>query len=249
MQIAYRTDPGKVRSNNEDSIGVFNDHDCLLAIVADGMGGHAAGEIASKMAVDFSSVRWTEREKTLSKEEAELWLNHLVRGVNLKLYEYAETHEACHGMGTTFAAVYCTSEFMIVSTVGDSRVYKQTKNHRIVQITEDHTYVNELVKSGQITEEEAEVHPKKNILMRSLGTEPTIALDTVTLDWSDCTHLLLCSDGLTNKLSNGKLSEIMEHEATLHEKTEMMIREANNAGGEDNISVIIISKDGDGEKQ
>ncbi|MCQ2008911.1 MAG: Stp1/IreP family PP2C-type Ser/Thr phosphatase [Sporolactobacillus sp.] len=248
MKAEWCTSSGNVREQNEDSLDVLYGDDCLLGIVADGMGGHAAGEIASKMALELTSAKWSEHSGVFTKEEAETWLNHLVRSVNLRLYEYAETHDACRGMGTTFAVALCTKEFIAVSSVGDSRIYIWKQNCIVKQITEDHTFVNELLKSGQITKEEAEDHPKRNILMRSLGTEPTIALDTSVIDWANCSHLLICSDGLTNKLSDETLSEIMEGTMNLREKTEMMISEANHAGGEDNSSVIIISKDGDGEK-
>ncbi|MCO7127980.1 Stp1/IreP family PP2C-type Ser/Thr phosphatase [Sporolactobacillus shoreicorticis] len=248
MKAEWYTSSGNVREQNEDSLGVFYGDECLIGIVADGMGGHAAGEIASKMALKLTSAKWSEHSGTFTKEEAEMWLNRLVRSVNLRLYEYAETHEECRGMGTTFAVALCTNEFIAVSSVGDSRIYIWKQGYIVKQITEDHTFVNELLKSGQITKEEAADHPKRNILMRSLGTEPTIALDTSVIDWTDCSHLLICSDGLTNKLSDQILSEIMEGTMNLREKTEMMINEANHAGGEDNSSVIIISKDGDGEK-
>jgi protein phosphatase len=249
VKTAFCTDSGRVREQNEDSVGVFFGNKCVLGIVADGMGGHAAGEIASKMAVDLSAEKFSTHSEPFTQEEAEIWLNHLIRGVNLRLYEYAEAHEECRGMGTTFAGAICTNEFVTITSVGDSRIYIWNKGHLVKQITEDHTFVNELLKSGQITLEEAVDHPKRHILMRSLGTEPTIALDTSTFEWMNGSHILICSDGLTNKLSDEKLSEIMEGALSLCEKTDMMIKEANHFGGEDNISVIIISQDGDGEKE
>nr|WP_283163288.1 Stp1/IreP family PP2C-type Ser/Thr phosphatase [Sporolactobacillus mangiferae] len=238
-----------IREQNEDSIGVFHAEGALLAIVADGMGGHAAGEVASKMAIDCASERWKAHAGTFTRKEASSWLNHLVRSLNLQLFEYAQNHAECHGMGTTFAVALCTDQWIAVSSVGDSRIYIWHEGEPIRQLTEDHTFVNELLKSGQITKEEAASHPKRHILMRSLGTEPTIALDTSVIDWGSGSHILICSDGLTNKLSDGQLSKIMECQASMHEKTEMMIQEANRAGGEDNVSVVIISQDGDGEKQ
>jgi protein phosphatase len=249
VETAYCTHPGKIRSHNEDSVGVYNGESCLLAIVADGMGGHAAGEVASKMAVDLSAQRFMEHEGIFTREKAEIWLNHLVRGINLRLYEHAESHDTCKGMGTTFAAALCTNEFIAVSSVGDSRIYIWKHPQPVKQITEDHTFVNELLKTGQITEDEAAGHPKRNILMRSLGTEPTIALDTAIVEWSSWSHVLLCSDGLSNKLTDERLTEIMNKSMNLEEKTGMMVKEANRAGGEDNISVILISNDRDGEKQ
>ncbi|MDD9147107.1 MULTISPECIES: Stp1/IreP family PP2C-type Ser/Thr phosphatase [unclassified Sporolactobacillus] len=245
MKAVYGTDRGKIRNHNEDSIGVFYGDGQILAVVADGMGGHAAGDVASRMAIEVIQSKWEKVSGTLNESEAVQWLNQLVRSINVHLYDYAAEHEECRGMGTTIAAAFCRKDFVVVSAVGDSRIYIWKQGEPIRQITEDHTLVNELVKSGQITKKDAEVHPKKHILMRALGTEPAIELDTSTLTWPDGALLMICSDGLTNKLSDETIGRIMGNGRSLQEKTETMISEANNAGGEDNISMIIVSRDGE----
>ncbi|MFT8361704.1 MAG: Stp1/IreP family PP2C-type Ser/Thr phosphatase [Sporolactobacillus sp.] len=247
MKAVFGSDVGKQRRHNEDSVNVFYNQHQLLGVVADGMGGHAAGEVASGMALAFVAEKWRALDRALTEGEAVDWLNHLVRAVNVHLYDYSQVHEDCHGMGTTFAAVFCSEQFMVVTTVGDSRVYSWCSGIRIRQMTEDHTLVNELVKSGQISRADADSHPEKHVLMRALGTEPAIALDTFARDWNETSHLIICSDGLTNKLSDAMIASIMESSGTLDDKIEKMIAAANEAGGEDNISLIIISHDPDGD--
>ncbi|MFX3618419.1 MAG: Stp1/IreP family PP2C-type Ser/Thr phosphatase [Sporolactobacillus sp.] len=248
MKAVFGSDVGRQRSHNEDSVNIFYHGSELLAVVADGMGGHAAGEVASTMAVQYAEKKWQEREAEFTQDEAVGWINHLVRGINVHLYDYAESHETCRGMGTTFAAAFCSKNFIVITTVGDSRIYSWNEGEAVQQVTEDHTLVNELLKSGQISKIDAERHPEKHVLMRALGTEPAIELDTLTLNWSQCSHLILCSDGLTNKLSDEGISGILGSAGSLQEKIEQMISAANDAGGEDNISLIIISRDSDGEQ-
>lgn len=248
VKAVFNTDRGKIRNHNEDSVGVFYGEGQLLGAVADGMGGHAAGDVASRMALEVIETKWMKISGALTEPEAVKWLNQLVRSINVHLYNYSETHTECRGMGTTVAAAFCRKDFIAVSAVGDSRVYIWKEGEPIRQITEDHTLVNELVKSGQISKEDAEVHPKKHVLMRALGTEPAIQLDTSTFKWSEGSHVMICSDGLTNKLSDETIGGILGSESSLQEKTEIMIKKANDAGGEDNISMIIISHDGDGEE-
>lgn len=248
MKAVFNTDRGKVRVHNEDSVRVFYGQNQLLGVVADGMGGHVAGEVASRLAVESAEKKWSELSGPLTKDEAVKWLNQLVRSMNVRVYDYAESHLECRGMGTTVAAAFCSADFIVVSTVGDSRVYIWREGNSASQITEDHTLVNELVKSGQITREDAEVHPGKHVLMRALGTEPAIELDTVTLDWSKGSCLMICSDGLTNRLSNEWIGKKLGEKGSLQEKADQMIRDANDAGGEDNISLIIISHDSDGDE-
>ncbi|RYL95383.1 Stp1/IreP family PP2C-type Ser/Thr phosphatase [Sporolactobacillus sp. THM7-4] len=248
MKAVCNTDRGKVRNHNEDSIGIFYGEKQLLGVVADGMGGHAAGDVASRMALEVVKRKWKEVTGGFTKQEAVDWLNQLVRSINVHLYNYSLSHMECRGMGTTIAAALCRKEYVAVTAVGDSRIYLSQKGKPIRQITEDHTLVNELVKSGQISKEDAEDHPKKHILIRALGTEPAIELDTSIIQWSEGCQIIICSDGLSNKLSDETLNGILENESTtLQEKTEKMIQEANTAGGEDNISMIIVSYDGDGE--
>lgn len=247
MRAVYSTDRGKIRDHNEDSVGVFYGEKQLLAVVADGMGGHAAGDVASQMAIKMVEKTWNSVTGTFGKEEAVAWMNALVPMINKHLFDYSESHEECKGMGTTIAAALCQKSFVVVSYIGDSRVYLWQKDKSFRQVTEDHTLVNELVKSGQLTKEAAEYHPKKHILLRALGTEPTIEVDTQTLEWTEGAQILICSDGLTNKISDEEIHSILESDRPLEEKTEQMIQKANDAGGEDNISItIVVCADGEG---
>ncbi|WP_141603424.1 Stp1/IreP family PP2C-type Ser/Thr phosphatase [Terrilactibacillus laevilacticus] len=241
MKAIFNTDQGKVRGQNEDSGGIFLSDDQLLAVVADGMGGHQAGDVASQMTLDYFEKKWQEVSKPFSKTDGAKWLKGVVQEINQTIYEFAETHSECKGMGTTVVAAICQSDAIFICYVGDSRVY--IYDGELKQVTEDHTLVNELVKSGQLTKENAENHPKKHILLRALGTEPEVNIDSLTIEWSKQAQLLLCSDGLTNKLSDERLKDILSLDDTLEMKSELMIKEANEAGGEDNITLVIIAND------
>ncbi|RYL92911.1 Stp1/IreP family PP2C-type Ser/Thr phosphatase [Sporolactobacillus sp. Y61] len=250
MKAVCNTDCGKVRAHNEDSVGVLTgENGQILSAVADGMGGHAAGEVASRLALEMIEKKWHELDHSLTRDEAIQWLNHLVRSLNVHLFDYAEKHPECHGMGTTLAAALCSEDYIAITAVGDSRIYMWKEGEGIRQCTEDHTLVHELVKSGQISKKDAEVHPDRHVLMRALGTEPAIQLDTQLLNWEGASYLVICSDGLTNELSDEEITVILGEKMSLYEKTEQLIREANDAGGKDNISVIIISHDSDGDRK
>ncbi|WP_010630997.1 Stp1/IreP family PP2C-type Ser/Thr phosphatase [Sporolactobacillus vineae] len=240
MEAVFATDTGKVRTNNEDSVRIFRSRTQLLGIVADGMGGHVAGEVASRLAAAVAEQKWKALKEDFSRAEAVAWMNQLVRSMNVRIYDYAEQHAECRGMGTTVAAVFCGKDYVVVSTVGDSRVYLWQSGNQMKQVTEDHTLVNELVKTGQISRADAEVHPERHILMRALGTQPAIELDTTTLDWPQDSKILICSDGLTNRLPDERIGELLGGDQLLKDRAEAMVREANEAGGEDNISLIII---------
>lgn len=240
MKAVFKTDIGKMRHHNEDSGGVFPQHHQLLAVVADGMGGHRAGDIASQMTLAFIEEKWQKVEKSLPKDEAIQWLNGAIQRANQHLYEHARNDEACKGMGTTIVAMLCQHDFVVVCHVGDSRGYFLPKGESIEQITEDHTLVNELVKSGQLSKEDAEYHPKKHMILRALGTEPEIEVETSTFHWSEGAQILLCSDGLTNKLTNRALSDILSSERSIEAKAGLMIDMANDNGGEDNITLTLI---------
>jgi serine/threonine protein phosphatase PrpC len=241
MEAIFRTDRGKVRQHNEDNGGVFfQNENLVLAVVADGMGGHQAGDVASEMTVNELERLWQDIASFESPEQAETWLKDTIQQVNQKLFTYASEHEECQGMGTTLVASICTDEFVTVGHIGDSRCYLQN-SHGLSQITSDHSLVNELVRSGQISKEDAEYHPRKNVLMRALGTESDVHLDITTIEWEQKDSLLLCSDGLTNKVSDEELGEFLGDQATPKGKAQSLINRANELGGEDNISVAIVA--------
>jgi PPM family protein phosphatase len=240
MGAVFMTDRGKVRQHNEDSGGVFyNGHGSRLAVVADGMGGHRAGDVASTMAIKQLQEYWERSGQIGTPDEAQKWMMEQVSKINERLYEHSNHHEECKGMGTTLVAVICTDTFCTIGHIGDSRCYILNENG-FSQLTEDHSLVNELVRSGQISREDAEHHPRKNILLRALGTAAQVAVDVKSIEIEQGDLLLLCSDGLSNKVSDEKLKEILLADSALNEKGERLIHLANELGGEDNITVIIV---------
>ncbi|PEJ60265.1 protein phosphatase [Bacillus sp. AFS002410] len=240
MQTFFQTDTGKVRGHNEDSVGIFsNDAGIVLAVVADGMGGHLAGEVASMMAINFLEAEWKNTSKFDTPIEAEAWLKNIVGQLNTNLLVHSEQNEECNGMGTTLEAIICTPLFFTLAHVGDSRSYL-LNDEGFKQITEDHTFVAELVKFGQISREDAEIHPRKNVITRALGTEETVDVDIKTLTWEEDDLILLCSDGLSNKITNEQLNEKLNENLPIEIIGNQLISQANDLGGEDNITLAII---------
>lgn len=243
MNGYFLTDKGQVRSHNEDAGGLyFNKNHQILAVVADGMGGHRAGDVASNIATSSLHNKWLDTDKITSPEMAEQWLDEQIRSINEEIYQHAVHNEECHGMGTTVVAVICTEEFATVAHIGDSRCYLANE-FGFKQVTEDHSLVNELVRTGQITEEDAEHHPRKNVLLKALGTEPNTAMDIHTITWEEDDKLLLCSDGLSNKMSDEELYEFVKEPMPLEEAAARLVEIANERGGEDNISLVIVHHD------
>lgn len=240
MEACFLTDRGQVRGHNEDSGGVYyNSTGQLLAVIADGMGGHQAGDIASEMAVSIIQDKWQKSNELKVPEETEAWLAEILLHVNHEIYELASKKEGLAGMGTTIVVIINSGDFITIAHIGDSRCYIQNENG-FKQITEDHSLVNELVRSGQISKEDAEQHPRKNIVLKALGTEEKVDADISSLSLEEGDKLLLCSDGLTDKISNNKILEFITSNQTLKQIGQDLINLANERGGEDNISLIII---------
>lgn len=251
MEANFLTDRGQVRTRNEDSGGIYyNESGQLLAIIADGMGGHQSGDVASQMAVSIIQNEWQESTACTSPEQTEEWFIQVLTKMNISIYNHAREKEEYTGMGTTIVAVISGVDFITIAHIGDSRCYIYNESG-FNQITEDHSLVNELVRSGQITEEDARHHPRKNIVLKALGTEAHVKADIMSLGWDPGDKLLLCSDGLTDKVANAELSEYIKSDACLTETSQMLVDLANERGGEDNISLVMInnkSPDQDGEK-
>jgi len=225
---------GKVRKINEDSLGVYENSQIKLYIVSDGMGGHNAGEIASKLAVD-SILEFVKNSDV--EEDLEKLLADAIKDSNEKIFEVSKSNHSLNGMGTTVTTCLINNGKMAVANVGDSRCYVIT-SEGIRQITKDHSLVQELVDSGNITQEEAEVHPNKNIITRSLGTSPKVEVDTFLLDLSTICKVVLCSDGLSNSVSSAEMLSIissMDNESACKELVDL----SNERGGRDNITVIV----------
>ncbi|WP_453997683.1 Stp1/IreP family PP2C-type Ser/Thr phosphatase [Bacillus nitroreducens] len=240
MKSFFLTNRGKVRQINEDSCGVYhNKSGQVLAVVADGMGGHLAGDVASSMTTSQLQSFWEQVEKIKTPDIAEEWLKEHILKINSNIYRHSQENEECKGMGTTVVAAICTDLFATVAHIGDSRCYV-LNSHGFKQITEDHSLVNELVRSGHISKEDAEHHPRKNVVLRALGTETNVQIDLKTLILDEGDMLLICSDGLSNKVGDDELKSILESDETIEKRSEKLIQLANDNGGEDNITLVIV---------
>ena len=242
FQYVMESDTGKKREMNEDRVAVLKRPEgLLLALVADGMGGHNAGDVASEMTVDAMSKYFLEADSRsfASVESKKQWLDEKIRLINSEVFDYAEGHPECKGMGTTLIAALIENNLCVICHIGDSRVY--SFNGKAEQVTRDHSYVNVLLDNGEISEEEAEDHPKKNWIVRALGTERGIEGEMIELDLSDSTYLLICTDGLSNKVSNEEMAEIVAYESALSQKGKDLVHLANDKGGEDNISFVLLA--------
>jgi len=241
LLTALKTDTGKIRQHNEDDAGIFKGKDeFLLAVVADGMGGHLAGDVASKMAVKAMGEKWNEAETIPAAPAAcEEWLIEQILAVNSKIYDHAQAHEECQGMGTTIVCALFTGKTVSVAHIGDSRCYL-LQDDDFIQVTEDHSLVNELVRTGEISREDAEHHPRKNVLTKALGTDQSVSIDTRSFDIEPGDKLLLCSDGLTNKVEGTELKDILQSDSAPQEKVNLLVDKANQNGGEDNITAVLL---------
>ncbi len=243
MEYYYLTDPGKVRDHNEDSVIIVkNKNNELLLAVADGMGGHKDGEVASSIAITQIGKRFAEISSIGNKEDAIAWIKDIVSEANVGIYKYTAEHPESEGMGTTLVLAVLTSEFLLFGNIGDSSGYV-IKNHKLHKITTDHTLVNLLVKSGELTPEEAKDHPRKNVLMRALGANTTVEMDIFAIE-TDIDGIFLCSDGLTNMLNDEQIITVLNEEGALEDKIKKLIVKSNNRGGNDNISIACLLKDG-----
>lgn len=224
---------GMRRTNNEDAIYINEQKN--LYLVADGMGGCNAGEVASSTAISafVEAMENAENGETLDK-----MMNAVVE-CNKKVYQKSRENIEFLDMGTTLVAVTIENGKMFVVHVGDSRVYLFRENN-LQQITTDHSYVMELVKIGSITREEAEVHPKRNIITRAIGIREDVEADTVIEDIKQGDKILLCTDGLSNMVSKAEMAKILIEQCSTEEKVKKLIALANEKGGLDNISLILI---------
>ncbi|HEY5561147.1 MAG TPA: Stp1/IreP family PP2C-type Ser/Thr phosphatase [Clostridiaceae bacterium] len=232
------SDKGNVREINEDYIG-FIEGPINLYIIADGMGGYNAGEVASKLAVEYT-MEYVKTNYNIY-EPKEL-LVKAIKYSNEKIYKLSNTNIEYKSMGTTITACLIFDKNLLVANVGDSSCFA-IKDEALVKITKDHSLVQELVDNGTITEDEAQNHPNKNIITRALGTNETIIIDTFSLDLKEISKVLLCTDGLTNELTDSEIYEIIS-KSDNQSGSLKLIEESKIKGGRDNISVIVFEGDG-----
>lgn len=239
MKSFYLTDCGRVRSHNEDSVIIAqNIEGSYLMAVADGMGGHRSGEVASSITISYLSKNFKDSFFHMKKEDAINWLKSVVTEINNLIFRYEKDHPESTGMGTTLVVALVTKEYILIGNIGDSSGFV-LKDDVLHKVTYDHTLVNLLVTAGELTEEEAVNHPKKNVLMKALGANDPIDIDIFDCDM-DITDILLCSDGLTNMLDNRQIEKVLLGDAEIEDKVIKLINKANNRGGSDNISVCYL---------
>ena len=230
MKVFARTDIGKVRPINEDSFYLPGEGENFCAI-ADGMGGHNAGEVASAMAVEFFSGKM--RGAAVSGAA----MREAVEGANRAVFEKSLEANQLSGMGTTFTALAVSGNNVHIAHVGDSRAYL-LRNGSIMRLTLDHTLVEEMVLKGLITPREAKYHPKRNYITRALGTAESVEVDLVQVEVHQGDIFFLCTDGLSNHVEDKRILEISREGGSWDEKLERVVNEALHNGGSDNITAM-----------
>lgn len=239
MDFYLKTDCGKKRSQNEDALsaedvpvgGLPN-----LFVVADGMGGYKGGDFASKRAIEIilASLRATEEKEPVTA------LRQAISDANLKIYEEGVSNPERKGMGTTVVCATIRDGVMTVANVGDSRLYL-ARNGTLTQVTHDHSYVNEMVERGRISPRAASTHPKKHVITRAIGAEETVRIDFFEEELGEGDRILLCSDGLSNMVPDEDIAGILDRSASARRAGEDLVDLANQNGGADNISAIVIA--------
>lgn len=239
LKSAAITNIGKRRQLNQDSfftsdapVGVFPD----LYIVADGMGGHKAGDYASRYAVD----RVVEEIRSAESGEPREIITRALRRTNRSLREKADADEAYYGMGTTFVLCSIREGRLLAANVGDSRLYIVPVSGPMRQLTVDHSLVEEMVLAGGLDKRGARSHPDKNIITRAVGAEEVLEPDYFSAELTEGDSVLLCTDGLTNMVEDERIAEIVRMDGTQDERARELVNEANRNGGRDNITVILI---------
>ena len=242
MKVFTKTDIGKARSMNQDSFFVSenNDNGLNLYILADGMGGYKGGEIASKVAITAVSKYITEKFDSIAKDKNSILdlLEDAIIFANSAIYEESEQDEELQDMGTTLEVLIIYKQKVYIGHVGDSRIYRIRKNN-MKKITTDHSYVEKLIQDGEITREESYNHPKKNLLIKALGTDEEVEPDLIYTVLNKNDMIIICSDGLTNMIKEKEILDIVLNNSS-ENVVEVLVDEANEAGGLDNITVIFI---------
>lgn len=251
-------DVGKVRDHNEDTAGVFENQAGLpergidgLYIVADGMGGHAAGEVASAISVDVILQQCGKREfprqvksfSQLTQDEKRQWISEVISQANQAIFNRSKSEG--NDMGSTTVMAIRSGDEVAIANVGDSRAYMISKDGKgISQATKDHSLVSEMVRKGIITEEEARDHPQKNVIIRTMGHKPQVEVDVFFAKIPSGGSMILCSDGLSGMVDDGQIRKIVTSALSSSDASKKLIDAANAAGGQDNISAIVVKNTG-----
>lgn len=240
MKFGVKSDRGIVRTINEDSYNIIAGYPNLPVcfIIADGMGGHNAGEVASQTAVDSVSKSILEFSEDLFNEEtAQEKIREIMKNANADVYKLSTEQAENHGMGTTLILSVVCKKKLFIGHIGDSRAYI-IRDGMMEQITTDHSFIEELVKNGSITRQEAQKHPQRNIITRALGCSKEVEIDTFSCNIKDNDIFLMCTDGLTNMVDEDRIKDIITAFDDMDKACNELVNEANSNGGEDNITVI-----------
>lgn len=243
MRIGTCTDIGKTRPINEDNFYVseyVSRPGVIYALVADGMGGHNAGETASEIATvevsDFINRNYT---VDVPQEEIKNMLTAAIKSANKKIYSGARENAAYYGMGTTITAMFYYDTYVTIAHVGDSRAYI-LRDDMIHKLTQDHSLVAELLANGQITPEQARNHPQKNVITRAVGTDADVTVDIYELGTQPGDIILLCTDGLSNLLSDAEIKDLIRESGKMEDAAKALVDAANEKGGFDNITAVLM---------
>ncbi len=239
MRIVAKTDKGNVRDSNQDAyaVGEFSD-EVVWSVVCDGMGGAAGGNIASALAVKVISDKINASYRNQMRDSSiKNMLDSALTAANIEVFDFAEAQPDLRGMGTTVVCAIVRDNQAYIVHAGDSRAYV-INNGNIRQITTDHSMVQDLLLRGKITPEEAEHHPNKNIITRAVGVNKAIEIDFEQIDLEDDDTLLICTDGLSNYVSNDEMLELMS-DGKHYAFADRLVKKANENGGGDNITVVV----------
>jgi serine/threonine protein phosphatase PrpC len=237
--FASKSHMGRVRVTNEDQVYAgMNKHHNLLLAVADGMGGHARGDLASRLAMTSIVENFQKTLGLLTVKTATLWLRSQVIEANQVIYKEAQKSSALKEMGTTFVIALIVRKTLIVLNIGDSRVYALDENHTLQRLTQDQSYVEYLYRQGKITLEQVATHPQRHVLLNAMGLNPTISYDIQVYPYEN-QRLLVCSDGLYNLVKDEEIRVLLASDDSVSMKVDTLIQLANSRGGHDNIAVAI----------
>ena len=245
LVVAARSDVGMIRAGNEDSFHSKVDDTGGIFIVADGMGGHAAGEVASEMAVEILRDQLSALRDLHDRNAADKVMNAL-RGANLAIYNRTVTETDKQGMGTTASVLIISGRRYLIGQVGDSRIYL-LRDGALRQLTKDHSYVQEQVDAGFLTPEQARYHPYSNVITRCVGASDDVEPDTFAGETRDGDIFLVASDGLTGMVDDRRLQQLLTSRAEPQRIVDSLIAEANGRGGLDNITAILVQVRGTGD--
>lgn len=239
MQLAGLTNRGRERARNEDSFFLKADSGFALLVVADGMGGHRAGNVASGLAVSVAEQLWDDLDRTvpLLPEKARAVMSSLIIRANKLILDEADNSSARRGMGTTLTSGLLYNSHLTISHIGDSRAYL-VHDRKIKLLTRDHSLIGQLIETGQVKPEDANNHPTRHVLTRALGTSLDPEIDLTEIDLEEGSILLFCTDGLTNLVKDHEILSLSLEKSDPHFLAESLIDLANSRGGYDNITVV-----------